>query len=154
MPRSRHRPPGSAGRRHGPLFEFASANRWWIPPAVALAFVIAILVGLERRSGPKPEEGFPVADVEAARIKILPYRQSGLIFSWQSKGQSVLVTRSKWEALPEASRRELGQAMAVAMNVRVVRVLDERAESVLAICTAEGRCRAALDSRAASPPPD
>ncbi len=115
--------------------------------------MLSLLLSRERESEPRRDEGFPTQDVEAARLKILPYRQSGLIFSWQTEAATVLVTRSGWEALPEDARRDLGQAMAVAMDVRAVRILDERAESILAICTAARRCRSpsALDGRVPTP---
>lgn len=127
------------GRR--PLRELVAARVWWILPAGAIAVLLAVLLTHERDESPDRDEGYPTEDIQAARQKVLPFRQSGLIFSWQDEGPNVLVTRSRWEALPEASRAELGQAMAVAKDVRAVRILDERAETLLAICTAAGRCR-------------
>lgn len=140
-------------RRRASIHELVATRVWWILPAGLVAVMLSLLLSRERESEPKRDEGFPPEDVEAARLKVLPYRQSGLIFSWQSEAAAVLVTRSGWEALPEDSRRDLGQAMAVAMDVRAVRILDEKAESLLAICTAAGRCRSpsVFDGRVPTP---
>ena len=121
--------------------ELVASRAWWILPAGTIAVLLAALLTHEREAHPYRDEGFPSEDVEAARIKVLPYRRSGLITSWQAETAAVLVSRPRWEGLPEESRRDLGQAMAVAMDVRAVRVFDERAVSLLAICTAAGRCR-------------
>ena len=128
------------GRRR-PLQELVAARVWWILPAGALAVLVAMLVVQGRDETVNRDEGFPSEDVDAARQKILPYRQSGLIFSWSSEGPTVFVSRPLWEAMPEASRMELGQAMAVAKDVRAVRILDGKSRAMLAICTAAGRCR-------------
>lgn len=105
---------------------------------------LAILLAREHAKEPRSVNGFPPEDIEAARLKVLPYRQSGLIFSWADEDPSVFVTRAMWEALPEDAQRDLGQAIAVAKDVKMVRIRDGQSESVIATCTAAGRCRQAL----------
>ncbi len=86
-------------------------------------------------------EGFPADDIAAAKLRIMPYRQSGLIFSWDDRGGTVFLDGSMWEALPKRTQRDLGQAMAVSRDARVVRLRDGRTHALIATCTAAGRCR-------------
>jgi hypothetical protein len=128
-------------RSRRPLRELVVARVWWILPAGAVAVLVAMLVVQGREETANRDAGFPSEDIDAARLRILPYRQSGLIFSWPTDGAIVFVKRSMWDGLPEDSRRDLGQAMAVAKDVRAVRIIDAESPAVLEICTAEGRCR-------------
>jgi hypothetical protein len=84
--------------------------------------------------------GFPLRDVEEARRKVLPFRQSGLVFHWADDSPAVYVRRAMWEELSEEAKRDLGQSMAVAKNRERVTVLDETLAVKLAVCTAKGGC--------------
>ena len=120
------------------------AKVWWTLAAAAFAVAtIAVLVAREHAKEPRTASGFPPEDIEAAKVKILPYRRSGLIFSWENEEPTVYVTSAMWNALPVDVQRDLGQAMAVAKDQKQVRIRDSRSSSVLATCTAAGRCRKA-----------
>ncbi|HKD20253.1 MAG TPA: hypothetical protein VKG23_20560 [Thermoanaerobaculia bacterium] len=55
----------------------------WAAMAAALValVVMTVLSAQEHSDEARARDEFPPEDVEAARIKVLPYRQSGLIFS-------------------------------------------------------------------------
>jgi hypothetical protein len=115
---------------------------WAAVAAALLALVVmTVLSAGERADEARVADAFPPEDVEAARIKVLPYRQSGLIFSWGNTEPTILVDTALWDALPRDRQRDLGQAMAIAKNARVVRLRDGRTKLLIAICTAAGHCR-------------
>lgn len=115
----------------------------WATVAAALValVIMTVLSSREHASDARMADEFPPEDVEAARIKVLPYRQSGLIFSWDDVGPTILVDAVLWGRLPPDTRQNLGQAMAIAKNARIVRLRDSRTNSLVAVCTAAGRCR-------------
>jgi hypothetical protein len=109
---------------------------------------LTVLVVREHAKEARTANGFPPEDIAAAKLVVLPYRESGLIFSWENEEPTVSVTRAMWERLPEDVQWDLGQAIAVAKNQKQVRIRDGRSGSMIAICTAAGRCRkAAIESR-------
>ncbi len=128
-----------AGRRNARLDVLPPLGWWWIVP-VLVVFLLAFLLAREHTKEPETVDSFPRDDIAAARRRIMPYRQSGLIFSWDDEGSAVFVTGSMWEALPKDTRRDLGQAMAVARDVKLVRILDQKSNSTIATCTAAGQC--------------
>ena len=83
----------------------------------------------------------PAREVDEAKVKILPFRQSGLIFSWEDSGPNVYVRRPLWEALPQESRRDLCREMIIAKNEKRILIRDERSASTFATCTATGSLR-------------
>ena len=105
-----------------------------------VVLLIAFLLARDHTREPKTADSFPRDDIAAARLRIMPYRRSGLISSWDDDGSTVLVTASMWEALPKDVQRDLGQAMALAKDVKLVRILDRRSNSPVATCTAAGQC--------------
>jgi hypothetical protein len=125
------------------------ARGWWVFPATALGVItLTVLVAREHAKEARTANGFPPEDIEAAKLELLPYRESGLIFSWESDESTVSVTRALWAKLSEDVQRDLGQAMAVAKNQKQVRIRDGATGSMIAICTAAGRCRKpAIESR-------
>ena len=141
MPRSRRRRPVQAGRRRAPLDVLPPLRWWWIVP-VLVVFLIAFLLAREYTREPQTVDSFPPDDIEAARLRVMPYRQSGLIFSWRGEQEpTVFVSRAMWEALPAEEKRELGQALAVAKNARRIQIRDGKLDTLLATCTSAGRCR-------------
>ena len=139
MPSSRRRRPVQAGRRSALLDALPPLRWWWIVPGLVV-FLIVFLQVREHTREPKTADSFPREDIAAARLRIMPYRQSGLIFSWDDQGSTVFVTGSMWEALPKDTQRDLGQAMAVAKDVKLIRILDPMSNSTIATCTAAGQC--------------
>jgi hypothetical protein len=115
----------------------------WAAVAAALLalVVITVLSAGEHADEARVADEFPPEDVEAAKIKVLPYRQSGLIFSWGNTGPTILVDAVRWDALARDTRQDLGQAMAIAKNARVVRLRDSKSGVLIATCTAAARCR-------------
>lgn len=128
----------------------------WAAVAAALValVVMTILSTREHADEARVADEFPPEDVEAAKHKVLPYRQSGLIFSWGNAEPTILVDAVLWNALPREERQDLGQAMAIAKNARAVRLRDSRTNFLIATCTAAGRCRDAEgeEPEPASPP--
>jgi hypothetical protein len=115
MPHGRGRRPGRAGRRHSPVHAGILARGWWVFPATALGVItLTVLVVREHAKEARTANGFPPEDIESAKLVVLPYRESGLIFSWENEEPNVSVTRAMWERLPEDVQKDLGQAMAVA----------------------------------------
>jgi hypothetical protein len=109
-------------------------------------FLIAFLLAREYTREPQTVDGFPPDDIEAARLRVMPYRQSGLIFSWGAEQEpTVFVSRAMWEALPADEKRELGQALAVAKDARLIQIRDGKLDALIATCTAAGRCRRAAE---------
>ncbi|HTR04181.1 MAG TPA: hypothetical protein VMN82_13390, partial [Thermoanaerobaculia bacterium] len=84
-----------AGRRSALLNVLPPLRWWWIFPGL-VAFLIAFLLAREQTREPKTADSFPREDIAAARLRIMPYRQSGLIFSWDDQGSTVFVTGSMW----------------------------------------------------------
>jgi hypothetical protein len=133
-------------RRLGAVLAEVRPAAWAAVAAALVALVVmTVLSAREHVDDARVADEFPPEDVEAAKTKVLPYRQSGLIFSWEDAGPTVLVDAVLWDALPREQKRELGQAMAIAKNVRVVRLRDGRTRSLIVTCTAAGRCRGAGD---------
>jgi len=128
-----------AGRRSALLNVLPPLRWWWIVP-VLVVFLIAFLVAREHTREPETVDSFPRDDIAAARLRIMPYRQSGLIFAWDDEGGTVFVTVPMWQALPKETQRDLGQAMAVAKDVKLIRILDPTSNSTIATCTAAGQC--------------
>ena len=106
-----------------------------------VVFLIAFLWARDHTRERQTVDSFPPDDVATARLKILPYRQSGLIFSWGIAEPTILVDAVLWDSLPRDTQQDLGQAMAIAKNVRVVRLCDSKTHVLVASCTAAGRCR-------------
>jgi hypothetical protein len=111
-----------------------------------LAVLVIVVVVSEHGKEPRTADTFPPDDIEAARLKVLPYRQSGLIFSWGGEQEpTVFVSRAMWESLPAEEKRELGQALAVAKDARLIQIRDGKLDALIATCTAAGRCRQAAE---------
>ena len=127
------------GRRSA-LWEVLPPLRWWWTAPGFAVFLIAFFLARDHTREPNTVDSFPRDDIAAARLRIMPYRQSGLIFSWEDEGSTVIVTGSMWEALPTDTQRELGQAMALAKDVKLVRILDRMSNAPIATCTAAGQC--------------
>jgi hypothetical protein len=109
---------------------------------VLVVLLVAFLLAREYTREAQTVDSFPPGDIEAARLKVMPYRNSGLIFSWgREQEATVFVSRSMWEALPAEEKRELGQALAVAKNARLIQIRDGELATLIATCTSAGRCR-------------
>ena len=72
----------------------------WAAVAAALLalVVITVLSAGEHADEARVADEFPPEDVDAAKIKVLPYRQSGLIFSWGNTEPTILVDAVRWDA--------------------------------------------------------
>ena len=113
---------------------------------VITASGLIMLVVRDHAKEPWTANAFPPEDIEAARLKVLPYRRSGLVFSWGGEQEpTVFVSRAMWEALRTDEKRELGQALAVAKNARLIQICDGKLDTLIATCTAAGRCRRAAE---------
>jgi hypothetical protein len=123
---------------------------WAAVGAALIALVVmTVLSAHEHADEGRVADAFPPEDVEAAKIKVLPYRQSGLIFSWGNAGPTVYVDAVLWSCLSRDAKENVGQTMAVAKNARMVRILDGKTRALIATCTAAGRCH---DGGAEEPP--
>ena len=129
-------------QRLGTVLAEVRPAAWAAVAAALLALVVlTVLSAREHADEARVADEFPPEDVEAAKLKVLPYRQSGLIFSWGNTEPTILVNAVLWDSLPRDTQQDLGQAMAIAKNARVVRLRDGRTNALIATCTAAGRCR-------------
>ena len=109
---------------------------------VSLAALLTVVAVLRDRAGPDPPIlGVEARDAESAKVRVLPFRQSGLIFHWADEAPSVYVRRVMWDALSEDERKALCRSIAVAKAREEVTVFDETLRIKLAICTANGDFR-------------
>lgn len=142
MRTNRGRRSGVHEQRLGTVLAEVRPAAWAAVAAALFALVVMTVLSAREHAGDaRVADAFPPEDVEAAKIRILPYRQSGLISSWGNAEPTILVDTVLWDALPRDTQQKLGQAMAIAKNSRVVRLRDRRTRVLIATCTAAGRCR-------------
>jgi hypothetical protein len=117
-------------------------TKWrWRLVGVSVAVLATIVVILLDRAKPAPApRGFTVREIENAKRKVLPFRQSGLVFHWADDSPTVYVMGSMWESLSDETKSDLGRSIAVAKNREKITVVDETLAVRLAICTARDGC--------------
>ena len=143
--------PLPARRRAGPgwprppwrkSFRRSASSVWWtVVVPLSLVTVLGVFVAKERSNRFVGPTVFPPEDIEEARRRVMPFRQSGLIYRWETEEPFVVVRRRMWDALSEATKRELGQAIAVAKDLKQIGIRDEVSEADFVVCTATGKCR-------------
>jgi len=128
-------------RRSGWAFGIAPRIPVVLVSALLVALVATAVILLDHGRPTQASHGYSAGEIEKANLKILPFRQSGLIFHWADDSPTVYVRRSMWEELPEEAKWDLGRTMAVAKNKEQITILDETLAAKLAVCTAKGRCK-------------
>ena len=113
---------------------------------IGFGSLLTIVAVLRDRAKPaRASPRFRVQELESTKLRVLPFRQSGLIFHWAEDSPAVYVRRAQWDALSDDARRQLGQSIAIAKGKGGITVFDETLKTRLAICTAKGRCTRAVE---------
>jgi hypothetical protein len=113
-------------------------TRYGLGGILLLALAFILVIALDHPGPRQPHRTFTDREIEAARLRILPLRQSGTIYKWHDEGRRVFVTRAAWESLSDAAKRETCQAMATARAEQRLVVLDEKG-GVIGVCAATGQ---------------
>jgi hypothetical protein len=121
-------------------------RRWrFLAGSLGVGFVAVLTATLLWRERARPARAGPEKtnpEVEEAKRRVLPYRQSGLVYHWADDAPAVYVRRAQWDALSDDAKRRLGQAIAAAKRKPEVTVFDETLRRKLAVCKAKGGCAA------------
>jgi hypothetical protein len=103
-----------------------------------LALTFIIVIGLNDPGRIQRHRNFSDQEIEAAKLKILPLEQAGLIQKWRDEGRGVFVARNAWENQSGRAKRATCQAMSTARSEERLVVLDAAGE-VIGVCTASGQ---------------
>lgn len=113
-------------------------TRYGLAGVSLLALTFIIVIGLDDRRRIQRHRSFSHQEIEAAKLKVLPLQQAGMVHKWRDEGRRVFVTRSAWEKLSGRARRAACQVMSTARSEERLVVLDDAGE-VIGICTATGQ---------------
>lgn len=103
-----------------------------------LALTFIIVIGLDDPGRIRRHRSFTDQEIAAAKLKVLPLEQAGMIHKWRDEGRRVSVARNAWEKLSGRAKRATCQVMSTARSEERLVVLDDAGE-VIGICTATGQ---------------